>query len=78
MRRIRGKVGREIGSGRCTVASIVESSISYLESVNLIVSKPRKVLRKAGTRPSGKGMREMVTWNHRAQVWVLISRDPDN
>lgn len=57
----RGKVGREIGSGRHTVFSIVKSSISHVESVKLIKSKPGKVLRNAGTRPSGKGMREMVT-----------------
>lgn len=61
LRRNRGKVGREIGSGRCTVVSIVKSSISCVEFVKLIVSKPEKVLRKTGTRSSGKGMREMVT-----------------
>ena len=54
--RNRGKVGRSIASCRCPMFSIVESSIAWLESVELIKSKAgrfsenTRVLRKAYVR----------------------------
>lgn len=50
MRRIRGKVDREIGSGRCAMFSITESSILCVESVKLIKPKAGKAPRKVRTR----------------------------